>query len=131
MGKRKNPRILACVILAPAMIFFLSIQTSGAGKDTSQSKNYSVSQPKLISKTVPIPSKPAAPSPSSFRPDMPFAEAVDILRNSVKPPLNIAVLWKDFRLAQGAILIVAVSFVLVNLLVDVSYVWLDPRVRYD
>jgi ABC-type dipeptide/oligopeptide/nickel transport system permease component len=42
-----------------------------------------------------------------------------------------AVLWKDFRLAQGAILIVAVSFVLVNLLVDVSYVWLDPRVRYD
>jgi ABC-type dipeptide/oligopeptide/nickel transport system permease component len=42
-----------------------------------------------------------------------------------------AVLWKDFRLAQGAILVVAVSFVLVNLLVDLSYVWLDPRVRYD
>jgi ABC-type dipeptide/oligopeptide/nickel transport system permease component len=42
-----------------------------------------------------------------------------------------AVLWKDFRLAQGAILLVAVSFVLVNLLVDISYAWLDPRIRYE
>jgi len=41
-----------------------------------------------------------------------------------------AILWKDFRLAQGAILLTAVSFVLVNLLVDVSYTWLDPRIRY-
>jgi peptide/nickel transport system permease protein/oligopeptide transport system permease protein len=42
-----------------------------------------------------------------------------------------AVLWKDFRLAQGAILLVAISFVLVNLLVDISYAWLDPRIRYE
>ena len=41
-----------------------------------------------------------------------------------------AILWKDFKLAQGAILLTAVSFVLVNLLVDVSYTWLDPRIRY-
>ena len=34
-------------------------------------------------------------SPSSFRPDMTLREAIDILRNSTIPPLNIAVMWKD------------------------------------
>ncbi|MGQ9583834.1 MAG: ABC transporter permease [Anaerolineae bacterium] len=42
-----------------------------------------------------------------------------------------AIMWKDFKLAQGAILLTAISFVFVNLLVDVSYAWLDPRIRYE
>jgi peptide/nickel transport system permease protein len=42
-----------------------------------------------------------------------------------------AILWKDFRLAQGAILLTAFCYVLVNLIVDVSYAWLDPRIRYE
>jgi hypothetical protein len=29
--------------------------------------------------------------------DTPFAEAIDILRNSVRPPLNIVVFWKDLE----------------------------------
>jgi peptide/nickel transport system permease protein len=41
-----------------------------------------------------------------------------------------AILWKDFRLAQGIILLAAVSYMLVNLVIDISYAWLDPRVRY-
>lgn len=32
---------------------------------------------------------------SKFRPDMPFAEAVDIIRNSTKPPLKIFVNWRE------------------------------------
>ncbi len=36
-----------------------------------------------------------AVNPSSFRPDMPLREALDILRNTTIPPLNIVVLWKD------------------------------------
>jgi hypothetical protein len=40
------------------------------------------------------PAKPTK-TPLSFRPDMPLREAVDILRNSTVPPLNIVVLWKD------------------------------------
>ncbi|MBN1974952.1 MAG: hypothetical protein JW787_15025 [Sedimentisphaerales bacterium] len=36
-------------------------------------------------------------SPSSFRPDMSFREAINILRNSTSPPLNIVVLWKDLE----------------------------------
>lgn len=41
-----------------------------------------------------------------------------------------AILWKDFPLAQGTILFTAAMYVLVNLLVDVSYAWLDPRIHY-
>lgn len=32
---------------------------------------------------------------SVLTPDMPFAEAIDVLRNVTDPPLNIVVLWKD------------------------------------
>jgi hypothetical protein len=36
--------------------------------------------------------------PSSFRPDMTFGQAIEILRHSTKPALNISVLWKDLEL---------------------------------
>ena len=41
-----------------------------------------------------------------------------------------AITWKDFPLAQGTILFTATAYVLVNLVVDVSYAWFDPRIRY-
>jgi peptide/nickel transport system permease protein len=40
------------------------------------------------------------------------------------------ILARDFPLVQGAILLVATSYVLVNLVVDVLYAYLDPRIRY-
>jgi ABC-type dipeptide/oligopeptide/nickel transport system permease component len=42
-----------------------------------------------------------------------------------------AILWKDYPLVQGTVLFVAVTYVLVNLLVDVLYAWLDPRIHYS
>lgn len=42
-----------------------------------------------------------------------------------------AVLRKDFPLVQGCILVTAISYILANLLVDVSYAWFDPRIRYE
>jgi peptide/nickel transport system permease protein len=42
-----------------------------------------------------------------------------------------AILWKDFPLAQGTILFTATTYLFVNLLVDISYAWLDPRIRYS
>jgi ABC-type dipeptide/oligopeptide/nickel transport system permease component len=39
-----------------------------------------------------------------------------------------AITSSDFPLAQGAILILAIGFLAVNLLVDVLYAWLDPRI---
>ena len=38
---------------------------------------------------------------------------------------------RDFPVIQGCILFIAVMFVLVNLLVDISYAYLDPKIRYS
>ncbi len=38
---------------------------------------------------------------------------------------------RDYPLLLGATLIYAVLLVIANLLVDISYAWLDPRIRYD
>ncbi|CAN5665382.1 ABC transporter permease [soil metagenome] len=36
---------------------------------------------------------------------------------------------RDFPVVQAAVFIIAASFVLINLLVDIIYTWLDPRIR--
>lgn len=41
------------------------------------------------------------------------------------------ILARDFPLVQGAILLVASAYVLVNLVVDITYAYLDPRIRYE
>lgn len=41
-----------------------------------------------------------------------------------------AILNKDFPVVQGTVLTAAVFYVLVNLIVDISYAWLDPRIRF-
>jgi len=41
-----------------------------------------------------------------------------------------AVLLRDYTLIQGAVLFFATVIVVTNLLVDLSYAWLDPRIRY-
>src|SRR5512143_1706074 len=42
-----------------------------------------------------------------------------------------AILAKDFPLVQGIVLVVATSYVIVNLIVDMAYAYLDPRIRYN
>jgi peptide/nickel transport system permease protein len=37
---------------------------------------------------------------------------------------------RDYPVVQGFVLFIAVGFVLANLLVDIAYGWLDPRIRY-
>jgi peptide/nickel transport system permease protein len=41
-----------------------------------------------------------------------------------------AILSRDFPLVQGTVLFAAATYLLVNLVVDVSYAMLDPRIRY-
>ena len=43
----------------------------------------------------------------------------------------LAILRRDYPLIQGALLTVGVIYVIVNLLVDVIYCLLDPRVKFD
>ncbi|MBC8049281.1 MAG: ABC transporter permease [Chitinophagales bacterium] len=41
-----------------------------------------------------------------------------------------AVTKNDFTLVQGIVMLIAVIFILTNLLVDILYAYLDPRIRY-
>jgi peptide/nickel transport system permease protein len=42
-----------------------------------------------------------------------------------------AILTRDFPLIQGAVLLVAVAYVVINLLTDLLYAYLDPRIRFE
>jgi peptide/nickel transport system permease protein len=42
-----------------------------------------------------------------------------------------ALLARDYAIVQGVVLVIATAVVLTNLLVDISYGWLDPRVKYN
>jgi ABC-type dipeptide/oligopeptide/nickel transport system permease component len=42
-----------------------------------------------------------------------------------------SILWKDFPVVQGIVLLAALVYTLVNLSVDVAYAFLDPRIHYD
>jgi ABC-type dipeptide/oligopeptide/nickel transport system permease component len=39
--------------------------------------------------------------------------------------------FRDYPLVQGCILLIAVTYVAVNLMTDLAYGWLDPRIRYQ
>lgn len=43
--------------------------------------------------------------------------------------LVTAILGRDYPIVQGFTIVIAIIFVLVNLIVDVSYAYLDPRIR--
>ncbi len=45
--------------------------------------------------------------------------------------LVVAIIERDIIVVQNLVLLYAAIFVLVNVLVDMSYAWLDPRIRYQ
>ncbi|MBX7213833.1 MAG: ABC transporter permease [Thermoflexales bacterium] len=51
-------------------------------------------------------------------------------RQGIGRLLVTAILGRDFPLVQGVVLFVACVYVGVNLLVDISYALIDPRIRY-
>jgi ABC-type dipeptide/oligopeptide/nickel transport system permease component len=42
-----------------------------------------------------------------------------------------AINFRDYPLVQGCVLLIATTYVTMNLVVDVVYGWLDPRIRYQ
>ena len=42
-----------------------------------------------------------------------------------------AVFAYDYTLVQGCVLFVAIAILFINFVVDISYAWLDPRIRYE
>jgi peptide/nickel transport system permease protein len=51
--------------------------------------------------------------------------------NGIGRLMTQAVQNQDYLIVQAGTLIIAVMVVLSNLIVDISYGWLDPRIRYD
>ncbi len=42
-----------------------------------------------------------------------------------------AIFQRDYPVVQGVVLVIALLFVLTNLVVDLLYAWIDPRIRYS
>jgi len=42
-----------------------------------------------------------------------------------------SILWKDLPVVQGVVLLAGLVYTVVNITVDVTYAFLDPRIRYD
>jgi ABC-type dipeptide/oligopeptide/nickel transport system permease component len=42
-----------------------------------------------------------------------------------------AIEWRDFAITQGIILIGSGTFVMLNLVIDLLYTWIDPRISYE
>lgn len=42
-----------------------------------------------------------------------------------------AVNYKDLPVVQGVVLFLALNAILINLIVDISYAWLDPKIKYE
>ena len=42
-----------------------------------------------------------------------------------------SILFRDYPEVQGLVMVASVAFVLVNLIVDLLYAWVDPRIRLD
>ena len=40
-------------------------------------------------------------------------------------------LGRDYTLVMGTVIVIAIFVIIFNLIVDILYAWLDPRVRYD
>ncbi|HVP04225.1 MAG TPA: ABC transporter permease [Dehalococcoidia bacterium] len=50
--------------------------------------------------------------------------------NGIGYYLLSAIVTRDLQVVQSLVLIFALAYVIINLIVDVSYAWLDPRIRY-
>jgi ABC-type dipeptide/oligopeptide/nickel transport system permease component len=42
-----------------------------------------------------------------------------------------AILSRDYPMVQGTVLVAAFGYLVINLVVDLSYAWLDPRIKYQ
>lgn len=51
-------------------------------------------------------------------------------RKGIGTVLINSILSHDFKLVQGILLVVAITYIVVNLIVDISYALVDPRIRY-
>jgi hypothetical protein len=95
MSRKRFIKIDAALVLTPTIVFLVLAQLCAAGPTENSKLKTENSK---LEKPVPGPNAPASritASPSTFSQNMPFGEAIDILRYATDPPLNIVVLWRD------------------------------------
>jgi hypothetical protein len=97
MKKEKLTQNFIVIVITLSSAFLLFTETCRANSKRPYARINSKNQVRRIPKTAYRQIRRGTANPSSFRPDMPFSEAIDILRNSTFPRLNIAVLWKDLE----------------------------------
>ncbi len=97
MKKEKLTQSFSVIVITLSIAFLLLTETCGANSKGPYTRINSENQIRRIPKTAYKQVKRRTTNPSSFKPDMPFSEAIDILRNSTFPRLNIVVLWKDLE----------------------------------
>ena len=86
------------IIVTSALIF--CTQTDAAERASSKIDKKPETQKQKLRKLPTRRINWTAISPSNFRPDMTFNEAISILRNTTIPPLNIVVLWKNLEMVD-------------------------------
>ena len=52
-------------------------------------------------------------------------------RHGIGKFLVDSIIWKDYPAAQGCIFTISIMFLVINLITDLSYGLLDPRIRHD
>jgi len=102
MKKEKlNPSYRVIIIITLLSVSLLFTESSGANSKKQTTRISSAKQILQIPKTTYKPLRRKTTDPSTLKPEMPFSEAINILRNSTVPPLNIVVLWKDLQENAG------------------------------
>jgi len=97
MSKERLTKCFGGIVIILSGTFLLLGETQGANSKGPYTRKNSENQGQQISKVAYKKVSRITAGPSSFTPDMSFNEAINILRNSTVPKLNIAVLWKDLE----------------------------------
>lgn len=101
MGTRTSGTSAGCTLPAVIIATILSAVASAAEPNIPPDPNASVRKEKTPAQTITAPALKPVQSPrrssASFTRNMPFGEAVDILRGATTPPVNIVVLWRDLE----------------------------------
>ena len=97
MSKERLTKCFGGIVVILFGIFLLLGETYGANSKGPYTRNNSENKSRQTSKKAYKKVSRITAGPSSFTPDMSFDEAINILRNSTVPKLNIAVLWKDLE----------------------------------
>ncbi len=97
MKKERLTKSFAGIIIILFGVFLLFGETYGVNSKGTRTRNNSEKKSRRTSKSAYKRLRNLTTGPSSFTPEMTFSEAINILRNSTVPPLNIAVLWRDLE----------------------------------